>query len=246
VSDGEGPNRLDLLKALGDNTRYAIYLELARSPRPRSTAEVAETLGLHPNTVRPHLERMRDVGLLQVEAEGRGAVGRPHHRYSLAPDAPAIGLEPPAMPLLARLLVEVAAAAGAGPEEAAEIGRGQGREAAERLRAGLLALDERTGLDELTGPDGGQDDPASNCIAALVAELDHLGYDPELAADDAGVTVAFAHCPFANLAESHPEIVCHIHRGLVEGFVGALGGVEVTRFGTLVDRAPCRVELVAG
>jgi predicted ArsR family transcriptional regulator len=60
------------------------------------------------------------------------------------------------------------------------------------------------------------------------------------------VTVAFAHCPFANLAESHPEIVCHIHRGLVEGFVGALGGVEVTRFGTLVDRAPCRVELVAG
>ncbi|MGD9796668.1 MAG: helix-turn-helix transcriptional regulator [Acidimicrobiia bacterium] len=236
---GAAPDRLDLLKALGDNTRYAIYLELARSPRPRSTAEVAETLGLHPNTVRPHLERMREVGLLQVEAEGRGAIGRPHHRYSLAPDAPGLGLEPPAMPLLARLLVEVAASAGAGPEEAAEIGRSQGRDAAERLGAGPATAP--------TGPDDpDDDDAASRCIAALVAELDHLGYDPALATDDSGVTVAFAHCPFADLAESHPEIVCHIHRGLVEGFVAALGGAEVTRFGTLVDRTPCRVELVAG
>ena len=39
--------RLDLLKTLGDNTRYAIYLELARSARPLATAEVAETLGLY-------------------------------------------------------------------------------------------------------------------------------------------------------------------------------------------------------
>ena len=80
--------RLAVLKALGDNTRYAIYLELARSPRPLATAEIAESLDLHPNTVRPHLERMRDVGLLAVEADARGAVGRPQHRYSVASDAP--------------------------------------------------------------------------------------------------------------------------------------------------------------
>ena len=35
--------RLDLLKTLGDNTRYAIYLELARSPRPLATAEIADS-----------------------------------------------------------------------------------------------------------------------------------------------------------------------------------------------------------
>jgi DNA-binding transcriptional ArsR family regulator len=113
VVDG-APPRLALLKALGDNTRYAIYLELARSSVPRSTAEVAETLDLHPNTVRPHLERMREVGLLTVAAESRGGVGRPQHRYSLAPDAPSLGLEPPAMPMMARLLLEVAAGARAG------------------------------------------------------------------------------------------------------------------------------------
>ena len=36
----DGPGRLDLLKALGDNTRYAIYLELARSPHPVATATI--------------------------------------------------------------------------------------------------------------------------------------------------------------------------------------------------------------
>ena len=90
--------RLAVLKALGDNTRYAIYLELARSSSPRSTADIADVLGLHPNTVRPHLERMRDVGLLDVEVDNRGTVGRPQHRYSLAADAPSLGLEPAAFP----------------------------------------------------------------------------------------------------------------------------------------------------
>ena len=104
--------RLAVLKALGDNTRYAIYLELARSPRPLATAEIAESLDLHPNTVRPHLERMRDVGLLAAEADARGAVGRPQHRYSVASDAPSLGLEPATFPVLARMLLRVAASRG--------------------------------------------------------------------------------------------------------------------------------------
>ena len=95
-TNGDRQGRLEVLKALGDNTRYAIYLELARSSSPRSTADIADVLGLHPNTVRPHLERMRDVGLLEISADSRGHVGRPQHRYTLAADAPSLGLEPPA------------------------------------------------------------------------------------------------------------------------------------------------------
>src|SRR5438128_1528843 len=93
--------RLDLLKALGDNTRYAIYLELARSPLPLATADIADTLGLHVNTVRPHLERMRDVGLLDVSTDARGGVGRPQHRYALSREAPSLGLEPSPFPTMA-------------------------------------------------------------------------------------------------------------------------------------------------
>jgi len=224
--------RLDVLKALGDNTRYAIYLEIARSAVPLSTTAVADALDLHPNTVRPHLERMREVGLLQVETERRGEVGRPQHRYSLAPDAPSLGFEPPAMPLMARMLLGVAAASGAGREEAVEIGRQFGRAAAAAVEAaGVVA--------ELDDPE----DRTAVCIAALVDELAAVGFDPAVADDGDGVVVAFTRCPFADLAEANPGLVCNLHRGIVEGFVTAVGGAGVARFGTLLDRAPCQVAL---
>jgi predicted ArsR family transcriptional regulator len=219
VGDDAGANRLELLKALGDNTRYAIYLELARSPHPLATAEVADTLGLHPNTVRPHLERMREVGLLDVEADTRGSVGRPQHRYSLAPGAPTLGLEPPAFPVLARMLLRMAAAAGVAPEEALDAGRDQGALSATRP--------DRTGT----------------CEEALLAELAELGFDPAAVTDDAGTTIAFTRCPFQELAEANPDLVCSLHRGLVEGFVQARGDGQVVEFHDLVHRLPCQVEV---
>jgi predicted ArsR family transcriptional regulator len=220
-----GPPRLDVLKALGDNTRYAIYLELARSPLPLTTAEVAEVLGLHVNTVRPHLERMRDVGLLHVESEARGSVGRPQHRYSLAADAPSLGLEPSPFPALARILLAAAAAAGVDGDEVAEAGREQGRADA----AGWVG-----------GSAGGQ---AIDCLDALLLEQSRLGFDPALVTDDTGATLAFAHCPFRDLAEAHPELVCSLHRGLVEGVVEYFPGTSVECFHPLVDRTPCQVEV---
>ena len=115
-------DRLPVFKVLGDNTRYAIYLEVARSESPVSTGDIAEALDLHPNTVRPHLERMRDIGLLVVETGGQGQVGRPQHRWSLAPDAPSLGLEPSAFRLLARLMAGAAARAAIPEEEIVQIG----------------------------------------------------------------------------------------------------------------------------
>jgi predicted ArsR family transcriptional regulator len=210
--------RLAVLKALGDNTRYAIYLELARSASPLSTQDIAETLGLHPNTVRPHLERMREVGLLDIEVEARGSVGRPQHRYSLAADAPSLGLEPAAFPLLARLLVGAAAGAGVAGEDAAAASREQGRAMAARSGHGT-------------------------CAQALTRALNELGFDPATADDGELATIAFTHCPYRELAETHPEVICHLHRGLVEGFVEEHGGADVAQFGTLVDREPCQVVL---
>lgn len=218
------PDRLDLLKALGDNTRYAIYLELARSPVPLATAEIAETLDLHVNTVRPHLERMREVGLLDVAPDHRGGPGRPQHRYSLAPDAPSLGLEPDTFPLLARMLLGCAARAGAEAADATAAGREQGE-----LEAVAAAVPEGT-----------------PCADALVGMLDRLGFDPARVDDDGTTTVGFARCPFRELAEANPDLVCALHRGVVEGFVDVVGGAEVADFGTLVDRHPCRVELRVG
>jgi predicted ArsR family transcriptional regulator len=214
-----GASRLEILKALGDNTRYAIYLELARSPRPLATAEIADTLGLHPNTVRPHLERMRDVGLLEVGAVAGGSVGRPQNRYQLAADAPSLGLESSAFPMLARMLIGVAELIGVDSDAAADVAAEEGRRLAGRV------------------------DAATPCLEATEAMLVGLGFDPERVGDDAGVVIAFSHCPFGELAESNPDLVCSLHRGLLTGFVGGVGGAAVTTFHDRSHREPCLAEL---
>jgi predicted ArsR family transcriptional regulator len=215
--------RLQLFKTLGDNTRYAIYLELARSPRPLTTAEIADVLDLHPNTVRPHLERMRDVGLIAVEVAGRGDVGRPQHRYSLADSAPSLGLEPPVLPVLARMVLSLAERLGADRADAFAVGAGEGRHRAERFRE------------------------APSSLEAVVSDLDRLGFDPVVSGDpddDDVAVVAFANCPFGDLAERHPELVCSLHHGLIAGFVEGMGDTDVREFCSVASRTPCQVSLV--
>lgn len=217
-------DRLGVFKALGDNTRYAIYLELARSEVALATAEVAELLDLHPNTVRPHLERMREVGLLEAAADNRGTVGRPQNRYRLAADAPSLGLESSSMRILASMLAAAAAIGGVDSEAAADAGFVQGVDAG-----------EAAGMQKRTS--------AARCVSALTDELTALGFDPASGDDGATTAIAFTRCPFLELAEVYPDLVCHLHRGMIEGFVNVPEGVRVTAFHTLADRDPCRVEL---
>lgn len=223
---------LDVLKALGDNTRYAIYLELARSSRPLATSDIASTLGLHANTVRPHLERMREVGLLDVHVGGRGDVGRPQHRYAIADSAPMLGLEPPTTPVLAKMVLSMAKRLQASSDDAAAVGEDEGRRRA------------RPYVD------------APSTLEALVSDLDKLGFDPIVADalpgagstgpdDDGSAVIAFANCPFSELAREHPELVCGLHRGLVEGFVEEMGDATTGDFATLTSRTPCRVTVSA-
>ena len=222
--------QLDIFKTLGDNTRYAIFLELARAARPLTTAEIAETLSLHANTVRPHLERMRDVGLVAVSIDARGEVGRPQHRYSLSPDAPSLGLEPPVMPMLAEMVLALASRLEASAADAEHVGRQEGRRRATAY------------------------EHAPSSLEAIVADLDQLGFDP-VVSDAVGTTIdgggpetgsdaaviAFANCPFTEVAERHPELVCGLHHGLVAGFAAQMGDAEVAEFCSLVHRTPCQV-----
>lgn len=214
-------DRLAVFKVLGDPTRYAVYRELVAAGAPLSVRELAERLDLHPNTVRPHLEQMRDAELVEVEAVHRGTVGRPEHRYSPAPGAPGVGLEPPAHTLLAGLLAALAERVGADADDAAATGEAFGREALKRT-------------------------PARSCAAALLRELDRLGFEPAESLEGDRLEVAFTHCPFRELAEAYPEFVCSLHRGIVEGIVGATGPGRVERFAALYDREPCTVSVVLG
>ncbi len=188
---------LEVLKALGDETRFAMYRELATSTTPLSAQDLADALGLHANTVRLHLERLREAGLVDVEAIHRGTVGRPQHLYSLAAGAPGLGFDPPAHALLAGLLAAMAEQMGADAEAATATGRAWGLEAGKRT-------------------------PSRSCLDSLAAELARLGFEPAADEDigpDGTARIDFLHCPFRELAEAYPELVCNLHRGLCEGVV---------------------------
>jgi predicted ArsR family transcriptional regulator len=78
----------------------------------------------------------------------------------------------------------------------------------ESLRAG------RRWADELGAPDSG--DPGD-----LVDVLDRLGFAPE--ADPDAATIRLHACPFRSAAREHPDVVCTVHRGLVERLVEGSG-----------------------
>src|SRR5689334_10799587 len=162
---------------------------------------------------------MREVGLLDQRIDNQGGVGRPQHLYSLSADAPSLGLEPPAMPTLARMLLKAAAEAGLDSNDATAAGREQGAQDAERF------------------------EPETPCIEALMTQLEELGFDPEATGGTEGVTIAFTHCPFRELAEANPDLVCGLHRGMVEGFVDERGDGAVVAFHDLGSRTPCQVEI---
>ena len=138
-------------------------------------------LGLHANTVRPRLDRIREAGLLAVTTNGRGEVGRPQHRFSLAADTPSLGLEPPTTPVLARMVLEMAE-----------------RLSAERRRRVRRRSRPRVEPVPSTTP------RAPSALEALVDDLDRLGFDPVVAESDTpdNAIVAFANCPFAAYAET--------------------------------------------
>src|SRR4051794_41316612 len=105
---------------------------------------------------------MRDAGLLQIQIEIRSGVGRPQHLYSLADDAPSLGLEPPTFPMLARMLLTLARRGALGGDEAAEVGREQGRADA------LLHADD------------------ASCLEAVVTQLFSMGFDPAIGGGGGG------------------------------------------------------------
>ena len=78
------PSPIEVHKALADDTRYRLYRYLRLSGRPVSVRELSIRLGLHVNTLRPHLRRLEEAGLITSEAQrGVASVGRPQTVYSV-------------------------------------------------------------------------------------------------------------------------------------------------------------------
>jgi predicted ArsR family transcriptional regulator len=216
------PKPLGVHKALADDTRFRLHRYLGLSGRPVSVRELATRLSLHPNTLRPHLRRLEQAGLVAREVRKGSTVGRPQTMYyALDRDEPE-GRD-------YRLLAEILS------------GLATGKRAQDRAAA--LAREWGRYLVAQGGPKPGTRLPARRNLAVLQAAMARAGFDPRFRRKGGhAVEVSLRDCPFRDLVEDHRELACGIHRGLVEGMLGGLKPpLRLAEFSPLVERSVCRL-----
>lgn len=212
---GLGPTRARVLGTLQD-LRF-----------PSTAAEVAERLGIHLNTARFHLDALVSSGLADRAREDRRRPGRPQIHYAATQFAPQTAHR--SYRLLAEILSRHLARHAADPHrEGIEAGRDYGRF--------IAAASER-------GPWKGRPG-ADDAVATVVAALDEIGFDSRQVPDESNTTgdatVEVTNCPFLEVAEGHLDVVCAVHRGIMEGMLDELGAAaRVERLDPLVAPSRC-------
>jgi predicted ArsR family transcriptional regulator len=220
------PAPIEIHKALADDTRYRLYRYLRLSGRAVPVRELATRLGLHANTIRPHLRRLVDAGLVASETRrGPSAVGRPQTVYTAIVKGGGEGRD-------YRLFADILATLVSGS----------------KARNGAQELAHEWGEYLMTrhAPPPGARRPGLN-LAALREALAEAGFDPRFRRrGNRSVEIALRGCPFRDLLEEHRELVCSVHRGLLEGMLeGSRPRLHLRAFEPLADRGSvCRI--VAG
>ena len=190
---------------LAQPTRARLFALLRELRRPASTEELAERLGLHPNGIRVHLDRLRDDRILERKRE-RQPRGRPRDMWLISPDT-----APPA----------------GAPATYAQLGRWLAR----ALAAGATNLRKI----EATGREIGHElapKPETAPEASLYAALSALGFQPRRESHTPErLSYRLCNCPYRDAASENPEVVCGLHRGITHGLLDELGATsQLTAF----------------
>lgn len=208
-----------LSRALADERRAQLVEELQDAPDGLGAQELARRLGLHANTVRWHLGVLHDAGAVSSAPAQAGVRGRPRILYRLNPGVRAGGRDE--YRLLASILSGTVADERDGPAHAARAGHAWGRYLVARPSP-LVHLSEEQAVEHVT------------------SLLDEQGF----AAEADGSAIRMHRCPFHDLAETHPEVVCAVHRGLISGALDELGSqLEVEGLDVFVEPDLCVARL---
>jgi predicted ArsR family transcriptional regulator len=183
-------------RALAEPSRRRLLDALRSASAPLGTEELADALRLHPNTVRAHLDVLVGAELVVATHERDGRPGRPRLLFAALP---AEAEEEHA--LLAAALASSLEPLPDGAELAAAAGRSWGRVLVERLEPGEAPT-------------------SANALAHVATLLRRRGFAPD---EPSGNEIVMRHCPFRELAERYPRVVCALHAGIVDGALEELG-----------------------
>jgi len=194
------------LAALAEPLRRRLYRHVARRSGAVSRDDAAAALGVPRSVAAFHLDKLADLGLLEVEYRrppGRGGpgAGRPSKLYRRAGRDIELSVPERHYDLAASLLARAVDQAGGRPvtDAVRDVAREHGRNLSAPWRPAGRA--SRRPLDR------------------LAAVLSSQGYEPRV---ESG-TMVLDNCPFRRLAEQHRDVVCGMNLALVEGVLASLG-----------------------
>ncbi|SEF13530.1 helix-turn-helix transcriptional regulator [Jiangella alba] len=202
--------------------RLDVLRVVKEADAPLGIASIADRLGVHPNTVRFHLNTLTASGQVELVRPERHSPGRPPLLYRAVRAMDPTG--PRHYRLLAEILAQQLLATPDARSRAAEAGRVWGEH---------LAMSEAA-------------EPAAP-VDRLVELLDGLGFAPERRIADGQEQIGLRHCPFLELAETGADVVCPVHLGLMRGALAAWdAGTTVERLDPFVEPDLCVAQLGPG
>jgi predicted ArsR family transcriptional regulator len=222
---GPSETRRDPYRVLAVASRAMVLEQVRRHPTGVDTATLAREAGLHPNTVRYHLDVLLEAGIVKVSSESGGRPGRPRLRYHSVHVSPPKPPDTPPSPSPTPLPDPPPFSDRPQPtsRDGYEMLAGVLAEQLTRISADPGAAAEAAGRAWATRDGHGEQATGGNPVWEVTALLDELGFAPETIRDSEGWRVLLHSCPFHNLAAEQPGIVCRLHLGLLQGAVDRLG-----------------------
>jgi predicted ArsR family transcriptional regulator len=191
-------------------------------PKASTIASLAETLQLHVNTVREHLEWLTQQELVRRAPSLPAGRGRPPQLFEPVPrdadgDSEYVGLAAALAGHISRTSPQPAV-------DAVEAGSSWGRQ-----------LAQRSGRRRASSPTA-----ARRQVNEL---LDDMGFAPE--ADARATDVRLTRCPLLETALRYPDVVCGVHLGIAQGALAEFGGdPERTALLPFAEPGACRLHLL--
>lgn len=224
VGDGVGagllmsPARRRVMDVLVANSRAAMDTDRDDEGHHEgmTASELADELALHVTTVRFHLDQLVAAGLLTTRSLRGPGAGRPRKVYLVNPGSLSDlrvldGRSAHAFEMLAGLLARNWIAPDGTTLSAEEAGR-------------------RWSQERLEEPDGAPAPAATpgqwlQKLGTAIDVLNEWGYTAEINTSQGGrqASIRLADCPFLDMARDRPDVVCAVHRGLLDGAMTALG-----------------------
>lgn len=256
---------------IADGSSRAGVLKVLRERRGLMRVEdLAEAVNLSLSAVRFHLDRLIAEGLVRTAKEPRQTPGRPRVMYQAVPEE-AVDDGAAYRRLAALLADELAGRGGATAAESA--GRAWATQvvqarAAEAGAVGTAVQAPSVPLPVTRGDQGkdgkrhakghphghgrghsaGRGDQAApadlpDCLPDLLSVLEDGGFAPKVM--EGGWGLELHRCPFADLMPDQAEVVCSVHKGLMQSLPELEGAVDRVRLQPMPDHdTPCIVHFV--